>query len=63
MVEFDFKRREIVIKVPFYPTNNTLSDFKLILEFFTSIQGKNPNIGVGMAMYKQLVADMENEKL
>jgi len=34
LVGFDFKKKEIVIKEPFFPTTNMLADFKYIIVFF-----------------------------
>jgi 1-acyl-sn-glycerol-3-phosphate acyltransferase len=63
LVGFDYGIKKIVIKEPFYPTENTLADFKYIINFFSSIEGKRPELGIDMTLFDSLKSDMESKKL
>lgn len=43
MVGFDFGRKVVAIAEPFDTTNHTEADFQKIIQFFGSMQGKNPD--------------------
>ena len=45
-VGFDFKKKEIVVADPLYPTENFDSDMDKLLSFYRSITGKNPELGI-----------------
>ena len=45
-VGFDFKKRELVIDKPFYPSGNMEEDMVLIMQFFKTITPKHPHLGV-----------------
>lgn len=62
LVGFDYGVKKIVIKDPFYPTENTLADFKYIIQFFASIKGKRPELGVEMSLFESFKKEMENKK-
>ena len=62
MVGFDFTIKKVVIEKPFYPSDDMLADFKYIIEFFALIKGKNPELGVDMAMYDTLVQETNVEE-
>ncbi len=62
MVGFDFSTKEIVVKKPFYPTDNIIKDFEYFLHFMSSIKGKNPQLGVGMELLDNLKLELEIEK-
>jgi 1-acyl-sn-glycerol-3-phosphate acyltransferase len=54
MVGLDFETKTIKIKDSFYPTNNTLSDFKQIIGFFASCKGIKPERGITNEVYKNM---------
>ncbi len=58
LVGFDFKEKKIVIKDPFYTTDNIKEDFKYIISFFSSITGKNPEKGVDLSLYDSLISEL-----
>ena len=60
LVGFDFSINRIVIEKPFYPTENILADFKYIIQFFTSVTGKHPELGVDMSLYDTIKAELES---
>ncbi|MFM7857838.1 MAG: lysophospholipid acyltransferase family protein [Flammeovirgaceae bacterium] len=43
---FDFTRKKIIIGQPLYPTESIEHDFSILLNFYRSIKGKNPELGV-----------------
>lgn len=62
LVGFDYSIKRIIIKEPFYPTENTLADFKYIIQFFSSIKGKRSELGIDMSLFDSLKSDMESKK-
>jgi 1-acyl-sn-glycerol-3-phosphate acyltransferase len=46
MIGFDFGKKEVVIDTPFETTENTEADFHRIIQFFGSLHGKNPELGL-----------------
>lgn len=62
LVGFDYALKKIVIENPFYPTDNTLADFKHIIQFFSSITGKRPELGVDMSLYDTIETELESGK-
>ena len=49
MVGFDFGKKEVVIAEPF-TTSEQAADFRLLLDFFGPMQGKNPEKGLAHLM-------------
>lgn len=45
-VGFDFKKKEIIVAEPMYPTDDFEADMKRILSFYRSVTGKNPELGI-----------------
>ena len=45
-VGFDFARKEVVIAEPMYATDSVENDMETLLEFYRSIKGKNPELGL-----------------
>lgn len=45
-VGFDFASKQVVIAPSFYPTQNMESDMEILLSFYRSIKGKNPELGL-----------------
>lgn len=43
---FDYAKKTIVAREPFYPTDNFEADIDSLLEFYQSITGKNPSLGL-----------------
>lgn len=62
LVAFDFVHKRAVIKDPFFPTKNILADFEYIITFFSSIKGKNPELGVEMSLFDDLKKVIESAK-
>jgi hypothetical protein len=46
MVAFDFEHKEIRIENPFYTSNDEAADFKKIINYFATIKGKYPELGL-----------------
>ncbi|MGC4023009.1 MAG: glycerol acyltransferase [Cyclobacteriaceae bacterium] len=42
-VGFDFKKKKVVIGLPFYPTDNVESDMEFLRGFYSQIKGRNPS--------------------
>lgn len=45
-VGFDFAKKQVIIREPFYPTENTEQDMETLLRFYRSVKGKNPELGL-----------------
>lgn len=45
-VGFDFSQKRIVIREPFYPTDNAEADFNELRSFYRTMRGKNPEWGI-----------------
>jgi 1-acyl-sn-glycerol-3-phosphate acyltransferase len=45
-VGFDFEKKEVIIGLPFYPTNNIETDMESLYTFYRKVKGKNPELGV-----------------
>jgi len=45
-VGFDFEKKEIIVRDPVYPTDNMERDLETILDFYRSVKGKNPELGL-----------------
>jgi 1-acyl-sn-glycerol-3-phosphate acyltransferase len=45
-VGFDFSKKRVVISEPLYPSLNQELDFKVLHEFYRTIRGKNPELGI-----------------
>lgn len=46
MTGFDFAKREVSLSEPFYATDDMENDLKNILAFYSTIEGKNPDLGI-----------------
>lgn len=46
MVGFDYSRKMVVIRTPFYPTGDIEMDLPIIMDFFKEIKGKHPEYGI-----------------
>lgn len=46
MVGLDYKRKTSIVSEPFYTTENIEKDFQHIIQFFSTIQGKHPELGL-----------------
>ncbi len=46
MVRFDYRRREVAIREPFWPTDERAADFRVIIDYFRDAQGKHPELGI-----------------
>ena len=46
LVGFDFKNKEVVLKEPFFVSENQEADFKKFIDFFSTIEGANPELGL-----------------
>jgi len=45
-VGFDFKRKEVVVAEPLYPSEDLISDLEKITAFYRTITGRNPELGL-----------------
>lgn len=45
-VGFDFSRKEVIVKEPFFPGDDTEKDMATLLQFYRSVTGKNPELGL-----------------
>ncbi len=45
-VGFDFGKKQIVIGTPLHPTGNIEDDLKILLNFYSAIKGRNPELGI-----------------
>jgi len=59
LVGFDFTRKKVVIKEPMYTSDNILNDFKHIIDFFSTIKGKNPELGVDKVLLGKMKTHLE----
>ena len=46
MAGMDFEKKEASLAEPFFPTDNEAADFEHIFRFYSSIQGKVPELGM-----------------
>jgi len=53
MCALDFKNKTAIFSEPFYPSENERVDLLKIIEFFSSIQGKNPELGMGHLIQRE----------
>lgn len=44
-VGFDFAKKTVVVRAPFYTTNNFESDMEELMKFYRTIEGRNPALG------------------
>ncbi|MBL7850793.1 MAG: lysophospholipid acyltransferase family protein [Cyclobacteriaceae bacterium] len=45
-VGFDFARKAVIISEPFYATDNMERDMETLMQFYRSVKGKNPELGL-----------------
>ena len=45
-VGFDYQRKKIVIGPPLYPSTNVGEDMELLRRFYSSVKGRNPELGI-----------------
>lgn len=45
-VGFDFKKKEVVVGEPMYPSDNFESDMEKLIAFYRKVTGKNPELGI-----------------
>jgi 1-acyl-sn-glycerol-3-phosphate acyltransferase len=45
-VGFDFEKKIVKVGAPFYTTNDQDHDIKQLIEFYRTIKGKNPELGI-----------------
>ena len=43
---FDYKKKEVVLGEPFYPSDDVQKDIDSLTSFFSKITGKNPELGI-----------------
>lgn len=46
MCGFDFKKKVVEVKPPFYPTDDFEADMDYIMSYFRGVTGKHPELGV-----------------
>lgn len=59
LVGFDYNRKTIVIKEPMMPGEDVVEDFKHIIQFFSGIEGKVPELGVTMELFERMKGQIE----
>jgi 1-acyl-sn-glycerol-3-phosphate acyltransferase len=59
MVALDFSSKAIVFREPFYPTNDVLADFQIIIGFFSRYKGKIPELGIDEAMFERMKPSLQ----
>lgn len=47
LVGFDFKNKQVVLGDPIFVSDNEEADLKKIIAFFSTIEGANPELGLG----------------
>lgn len=45
-VGFDYSKKQVIIDEPFYPSGNIDEDMEKIMNFFRSVKGKHPELGL-----------------
>jgi len=45
-VGFDYKKKEVILGEPFYPSDDVQKDIALLTLFYSTITGKNPELGI-----------------
>lgn len=45
-VGFDFSRKEVIVREPFFPGGDAERDMETLLQFYRSVKGKNPELGI-----------------
>ncbi len=45
-VGFDYANKAVVIRDAYYPTDNVEKDMETLLQFYRSVKGKNPELGL-----------------
>lgn len=43
---FDYEKKKVIVGRPFYPTENLEADVRILTQFYSSIKGKNPELGI-----------------
>ncbi|HTH57399.1 MAG TPA: lysophospholipid acyltransferase family protein [Cyclobacteriaceae bacterium] len=43
---FDYQRKKVIVGQPFHPTENLEADLKVLTQFYSSIKGRNPELGI-----------------
>lgn len=43
---FDFKKKEVILSELLYPSKDEAADFKKIISFFSTVDGKHPDLGM-----------------
>ena len=46
LVGFDYAKKQIIVREPFYPSTDAEADMEQILQFFKGISGKHPHLGL-----------------
>jgi 1-acyl-sn-glycerol-3-phosphate acyltransferase len=55
-VGFDFSTKSIRIREPLHPSDNLEEDLRELLSFYSSMKGKNPEMGVDMSILKNTIS-------
>jgi 1-acyl-sn-glycerol-3-phosphate acyltransferase len=43
---FDYERKKVIVGQPFYPTENLEADMNHLIQFYSNIKGRNPELGI-----------------
>lgn len=60
LVGFDFKNKQVIFGDPIFASDDEKTDFRKIISFFSSIEGANPELGLGHLGRKKKESDEIN---
>ena len=55
-VAFDFGTKFVIVKEPFYPSDNFEDDMKELLSFYSNMKGKYPELGIDMSIFDKTIS-------
>lgn len=55
-IAFDFGTKFVIVKEPFYPSDNFEDDMKELLSFYSNMKGKYPELGIDMSIFDRTIS-------
>jgi 1-acyl-sn-glycerol-3-phosphate acyltransferase len=55
-VAFDFGTKFVIVREPFYPSDNFEKDMEELLSFYSKTKGKIPELGIDMSIYEKTIS-------
>ena len=55
-IAFDFGTKFVIVKEPFYPSDNFEDDMKELLSFYSNMKGKYPELGIDMSIFDKTIS-------